>query len=182
MPPFLDHQGLGDFALGEAAASHEPAVAPHSDHHGFAALRADFVCRLVSYLDPRYLRGCPLQCLFQGVVEFLNYCCPVLFALSYLIQPLLHLGGEFYVDDLGEMLHQQAVDRCAQLQGIKSPFFSLYIASLSNYGDDRGIGAGAPDTPFLQRFYQGSLIIAGWGLSEVLLRQNAQKLESFALG
>ena len=57
------------------------------------------------------------------------------------------------------------------------PFALFDVLTLLNRGDDRGIGAGSPNSILFQIMNQERFVIAGWRLRKMLLGVNAMQAE-----
>lgn len=93
----------------------------------------------------------------------------VLLPDAHVVELGLHAGCKLGIDNLGEMLLQQAGHCLAQLGGDQLLLVALHIAAPQNGGDDRRVRTRAADAVLLHRLDEGSLRIARGRLGEVLV-------------
>ena len=179
----LDHDGHREAALRVAGAGKEAAEAAVFVHELAPAVRADLVRLLIRHLEVLALK------LDLGVVEV---CVKVLIILAQQILPRdgsgldlveigLHVGGEFQVDDIAEILlhhlgHDDAKVRRAQIASLLDD-----IVAAEDGRDRRRIRRRAADALFLHRTDERCLRVAGWRLGELLLFRDVLELHGIAL-
>ena len=167
----IPDQRAGVFAVGEAAAGQELAVAARLDDHRLAALFADLVGGDVGHLDPLALHilfGL-LQAFGKALVELVHRVHPVGGAVFHGVQPLFHVGGEGHVHNVGELLQHDLVDRLAQRGGAQLFAVPLHIAAVHDGGDNGRVGGGPADAVLLQCVDQRRLGVQRRRLGEFLV-------------
>ena len=157
-------------AGGEVGAGEELAVAAHLVDHHRPALFAGNVGHLILNGD-LFDAGLGLfQILFKWPVEVAHDGVPVHLSLFHVVEFLLHVGGELYVDDVGEVLAHQIVDDLAQFRGDEALVLARHIAAGDDGGDGRRVGGGAAYALFLQRAHQRSLRVRRAAVDDAVRR------------
>ena len=92
-------------------------------------------------------------------------------AFGDLVELLLHPGREAQVNDLREVVDQQAIHHLADVCRGEPLVLAPDVAPLLDGRQDRGIGGGPPDPVLLQGLDERGLCVAGRRLGEMLLRE-----------
>ena len=98
----------------------------------------------------------------------LNALNDIFLSFLYLVQIVLHLGGEAHVHELGEMVAQLGTDDVAQIGGREVLVFQPHVFAFLDGGNDGGVGGGAADAQLFQFAYQRGFGVARGGLGELL--------------
>src|SRR6185369_9518641 len=98
----------------------EAPVAPEADDHGVPE-RADLVRGFRGEVAPAGRLADLVDALPEGRIEGLEQRHPRPLAAGYVVEVLLHLGGEGEVDVVPEMLDQQVDDDARDRLGVQPP-------------------------------------------------------------
>src|ERR1035441_525945 len=169
-------------AIGISGAGDEAAVFAPFDHQGLAALLAVQAGGLLHPLDVGHVLFGVLQVLVEPFVELADSLAPGDLPRFNLVEFLLHAGGVLDIEDVVEVLEQQAGDDSAQFGGVEPAALLLHILALLNGGEDGGVGGRTADAVGFPFLHQRGLVVARRRLGEMLLGRQAAELEMFALG
>ena len=105
---------------------------------------------------------------------------PVVVARFNLVELVLQLRSELHVQQVGEILDQQAGQCDAEFRRHQPAFLILHVLPVTQRPQDGSISAGTPDTQFLQLTDQGSLGVSRRRLREVLVGNQLANLHLLA--
>ena len=113
----LHHQGHGEAAIREAGTGQEASEPAHFHHQVPPALGAHFRGHLVGHLDAHALQVLLrlLEVLVEVPVEIPQDPLPGDAPPLHGVQLLLHVGGEFQIGDVGELILHQLRHHPAQV-------------------------------------------------------------------
>ena len=114
----------------------------------------------------------------KGAIEFLHQRHPVPFAFGDVVQLRLHLRGEIYVDQIGEILHQHIVDDDAGFGGMVTARLTIHITALFNRRENRRIRRRSADAVFFHCADERRVGVTRRRLGEVLLRPQADQVQN----
>ena len=178
------HNGLRILTLRVTGAGQKPAEPARLDHHIPATDLANLVGDLLRHLEAHILQCllCVGQLFAEIRVEIGQNLLPGQFTFFHLIQLLLHTGSEFYVHNVIESLHHQAVDYLTQGCGRQALILLDDVLPVLNGGNDGGVGGRTAHPLLLHGTNQGGLGIPGRGLGEMLVLHGVYPLQRLALG
>ena len=105
----------------------------------------------------------------------------ILFASGDAVEIVLHLGGERVLDQVAEVLLEQADHRKGDPVWNQRLPARRYVAAVDDGRDDRGIGRRPPDTELFQGFHQARLCVPRRRARVVPLRLDLDRGERLAL-
>ena len=117
----------------------------------------------------------------ERLVESADYLTPVAFAFGDEVELLLHFGGEFDVQDLGEIFFEHLGHQGPDLGGTKTTLVLLHVIPLLDDVDYRRVGGRPSDAVLLERPDEARLVVARRGFREMLGGDDPLELEFLAL-
>ena len=115
------------------------------------------------------------------VIKLMQHLLPRQLALLHIIQPLLHIGGEFQVGNVREILLHPGGHRLAQIGDEQVLALLLHIAPVKDGGHRGCVGGGTADAVFLHGPDQRRLGIVGRRRGKVLAGHEILQRQRLAL-
>ena len=115
-------------------------------------------------------------------VETAQHGKPGLLPVGHKVEDFFHPGGEVEIDQVAEVVFEQADHRKTQPGGDQrgTPFH--HVAPVLNGGDDAGIRGGSADSAFFQGFHQAGLGVARGRFGFVAGGGDVCEIDDVALG